>query len=99
MDWEEKLEVFLCGTFHQDIESPENAIKEYADLCRESLLDIINAINDLINSDLEMDEKNEFIERNTEIYFLAMQKEPIVWLNEVNIFFKNIEIESIHNVI
>lgn len=42
----------------------------------------------LMISDLSIDEKNEFIERNTEIYFTAMRKEPIVWLNEVNIFFK-----------
>ncbi|MBD8046705.1 MULTISPECIES: contact-dependent growth inhibition system immunity protein [Clostridium] len=88
MDWKEKLEIFLGGTFHQDIESPENAIKEYSDLWKESLLDIINAINDFMNSELSIDEKNEFIERNTEIYFPAMQKEPIVWLNEVNVFFK-----------
>ncbi|WP_251862282.1 contact-dependent growth inhibition system immunity protein [Clostridium sp. Marseille-Q2269] len=88
MEWKEKLEIFLGGTFHQDIESPENAIKEYSDLWRESLLEIINAINDFANSDLSIDEKNEFIERNTEIYFPAIKKEPIVWLNEVNMFFK-----------
>ena len=88
MEWKEKLEIFLGGTFHQDIESPESAIKEYSYLWKESLLDIINVINDFLNSDLSIDEKNEFIEMNTEIYFPAIQKKPIDWLNEINIFFR-----------
>lgn len=46
MERKEKLEIFLGGTFHQDIESIQNAIKEYSDLWRKSSLEIINAIND-----------------------------------------------------
>ncbi|ENJ9654232.1 hypothetical protein AB2T14_001856 [Clostridium botulinum] len=41
-----------------------------------------------MKSNFTMNEKNEFIKNNTEIYFSAIQKEPIEWLNEINMFFK-----------
>lgn len=88
MKWKEGLEMFLGGTFHQDIESPETAVREYSILCKDSLIDLTSSIDDFMKSNLTMNEKNEFIKNNTEIYFSAIQKEPIEWLNEINMFFK-----------
>lgn len=88
MKWKEELEIFLGGTFHQDIESPENAVREYSILWKDSLVDLTDAIDDFMKADLTMDEKNKFIKNNTEIYFPAIQKSPIEWLNEINMFFK-----------
>ncbi|ENJ9654214.1 TPA: hypothetical protein PTV44_000010 [Clostridium botulinum] len=88
MKWKEELEIFLGGTFHQDIESPETAVREYSILWKDSLVDLTGAIDDFMKADLTMDEKNKFIKNNTEIYFPAIQKSPIEWLNEINMFFK-----------
>lgn len=84
----EELENFLGGTFHQDIDSPESAIKEYvAGLGQHHIVFIIKCMKEFLNSDLSEKEKNNFIERNTEIYFPEMKMTAIEWLQGVMEYF------------
>lgn len=89
MAWKTNLENFLGGTFHQDIESPENAVFEYAKEYKESLDEIISAIDEFLECSMTLEEKNEFVTQNTEIYFPALGKEPMRWLENVNNYFKD----------
>lgn len=79
-----QLQNFLGGTFHQDINSPEEALEEYVKLVnKEWIMKIINCVNDFLDSDLSEEEKNYFIKSNAEIYFPAMGMTPVKWLEGV----------------
>lgn len=89
--WKEDLEIFLGGTFHQDIESPQEALeeylKEYLKEDKEHIKYMVGIITDFLNSSLSDEEKNNFIELNTEVYFPTIGIRPISWLEEVKSFF------------
>lgn len=89
MWWERELEIFLGGTFHQDIESVEDEVCEYLANMKKNAIKTINAIDEFLASDISIEEKNKFTTDNVWIYFPAIEKEPIEWLEEVNDFFKS----------
>ncbi|MFC0186701.1 contact-dependent growth inhibition system immunity protein [Fictibacillus aquaticus] len=76
---------FLAGTFHQDIDSPEEALLELLqDESNEYLEEAIVFLTDFINSEYTIVEKNKFIEECAEgIYFPALGLEPLQWLKNV----------------
>lgn len=83
------LKNFLGGTFHQDIESPEEALTEYVNsVDHEWIQTILNVIDSFLKSELSTEEKNDFIQENTDIYFPALKMSPIEWLKGVVIEFK-----------
>lgn len=89
-NWEE-LEIFLGGTFHQDINSPEEALEDYLkDLDKEMLKSLIKEIELFLNSNLSFKEKEVFIQNNAEIYFPAINSTPLDWLETVLIKMKEI---------
>ena len=80
----EELEVFLGGTFHQDIENPKVALQQYIDEVENDWLrNISKAIGLFLDSNLSNIEKEEFITSNTEIYFPAIGMPPTKWLIHV----------------
>ncbi|KXI32980.1 MULTISPECIES: contact-dependent growth inhibition system immunity protein [Bacillus] len=80
----EELEDFLGGTFHQDIDSPEEAIDEFIhEASKECLLSTIKDCQDFLNGTLTIEEKESFIENNAEIYFPAISLNPIQWFNKI----------------
>lgn len=89
MWWKRELEIFLGGTFHQDIESIEDEVCGYLVNMKKNAIKTINAIDEFLESSMSTEEKNKFIKDNTEIYFPAIEKEPVEWLQEVNDFFKS----------
>lgn len=83
------LKNFLGGTFYQDIESPEEALLEYIQSVDDHWIQtIVDAIKFFLESDLSIEEKNNFIEENVEIYFPAIDMSPIEWLRYVAIELK-----------
>ncbi|MFS0763828.1 contact-dependent growth inhibition system immunity protein [Peribacillus phoenicis] len=83
-DYLEELEDFLCGTFHQDISSPELALVEFINEANnECLLFTIKYCDEFLNSDITKKEKENYIKANAEIYFPAIGLTPIQWLNKV----------------
>lgn len=79
----EELGDFLAGTFHQDIESPEEALNEF--IMEATKICIENTINDIfsfLNSNLTDSGKEEFIKYNAEIYFPALYLTPVEWLEQ-----------------
>ncbi|WP_440604397.1 contact-dependent growth inhibition system immunity protein [Bacillus sp. GB_SG_008] len=79
----EELGDFLAGTFHQDIESPEEALNEF--IIEVTKICIENTINDIfsfLNSNLTDSEKEEFIKYNADIYFPALNLTPVEWLEQ-----------------
>lgn len=89
-NWKENLENFLGGTFHQDIDSPEKAIEEYiSEVSNAWLKKTIQTAEIFLDSDLTTDEKNNFVQMNTDIYFPAIGKTPLQWFeNMINDFKK-----------
>ncbi|MEW6977461.1 MAG: contact-dependent growth inhibition system immunity protein [Bacillota bacterium] len=80
----EELEDFLGGTFHQDIDSPEEALDEFIhEASKECLLSTIRDCQDFLNSNLTIQEKESFIENNAEIYFPAISLTPLQWFNKI----------------
>ncbi|AXI29774.1 MULTISPECIES: contact-dependent growth inhibition system immunity protein [Priestia] len=80
-DYLEELEDFLEGTFHQDISSPEQALDEFInEVSKECLLSTIKDCEELLNSNLTKQEKEDLIQNNTEIYFPALELTPLQWL-------------------
>ncbi|MFC7370768.1 contact-dependent growth inhibition system immunity protein [Fictibacillus iocasae] len=80
----EEVEDFLGGTFHQDIQSPEQAMDEFIlESTKECLLDTINDCEKFLNSDIGKEEKENLIQNNAEIYFPAMNMNPIEWLTKL----------------
>ncbi|MGE7874890.1 contact-dependent growth inhibition system immunity protein [Bacillus paramycoides] len=79
----EELGDFLAGTFHQDIESPEESLNEF--IMEVTKICIENTKNDILsflNINLTNSEKEEFIKYNTYIYFSALNLTPIEWLKQ-----------------
>ncbi|MBG9446403.1 contact-dependent growth inhibition system immunity protein [Cytobacillus firmus] len=77
----EELENFLGGIFNQDISSPEQALDEFLnEASRECLLSTIKDCEMFLNSNLTKQEKEDFIQNNTEIYFPAIEITPLQWL-------------------
>jgi hypothetical protein len=80
----EELQNFLGGTFHQDINSPDEALEEYINsVDRDWILMIRDVAVSFLKSDLSEDEKSKFIRTHTEIYFPAIGLTPIKWLETV----------------
>ncbi|MBM7602834.1 hypothetical protein JOC75_000804 [Metabacillus crassostreae] len=80
----EELENFLGGTFHQDISSPEQALDEFINEASiECLLSTIKDCEKFLNSNLTKQEKENIIQNNAEIYFPAIELNPLQWLNNV----------------
>lgn len=77
----EQLENFLGGTFHQDIDSIEEALNIFINECdKEWLNEIIISGEKFLQSDISDDNKDKFIEDNTEIYFESIKMNPREWL-------------------
>ncbi|MEW9675251.1 hypothetical protein ABRT01_03540 [Lentibacillus sp. L22] len=76
---EEPVFQFLAGTFHQDIESPEQALEELlVDETKEYLEYAIVFLSDFINSNYSNFEKNEYIQCCADgIYFPDLGLEPL----------------------
>jgi chromosomal replication initiation ATPase DnaA len=80
----EELSNFLGGNFHQDIESPEQALQDYIKRQNKKWMQIlIDCAENFLNSNLSDKEKEEFIESNAEIYFPSIGQTPIQWLTNV----------------
>ncbi|OOM11717.1 contact-dependent growth inhibition system immunity protein [Clostridium saccharobutylicum] len=80
----ETLENFLGATFHQDINSPEEALNEYIEEEEKKwIIDLINNAELFLNSSMSDESKNNFIEENTEIYFPAINLNPLEWFYNV----------------
>ncbi|CAI6280014.1 contact-dependent growth inhibition system immunity protein [Bacillus subtilis] len=76
---------FLGGHFHQDIESPEDALNEYLNEASQKLKerDLI-ALTEFVNSNYSEADKNEFIEEAADgIYFPEDDITPLEWLKIV----------------
>ncbi|WP_226669724.1 contact-dependent growth inhibition system immunity protein [Metabacillus litoralis] len=83
-DYLEELEDFLGGTFHQDISSPEQALVEFVnEASKECLLSTIKDCEKFLNSNLTKQEKENIIQNNAEVYFPAIELNPLQWLNNV----------------
>lgn len=77
----EEFEDFLGGTFHQDISSPEQVLDEFiSEVSRACLVSTINDCEEFLNNHLTKEEKEEFIQSNTEVYFPAIEVTPLQWL-------------------
>ncbi|MCY8201010.1 contact-dependent growth inhibition system immunity protein [Bacillus subtilis] len=77
---------FLGGHFHQDIESPENALDEYLNEASQKLKERDSiALTEFVNNDYsEEEDKNEFIEEAADgIYFPEDDITPLEWLKQV----------------
>ncbi|MGF4037770.1 contact-dependent growth inhibition system immunity protein [Bacillus subtilis] len=76
---------FLGGHFHQDIESPEDALNKYLNEASQKLKerDLI-ALTEFVNSNYSEADKNEFIEEAADgIYFPEDDITPLEWLKQV----------------
>ncbi|WOO47635.1 contact-dependent growth inhibition system immunity protein [Bacillus subtilis] len=76
---------FLGGHFHQDIESPEDALNEYLNEASQKLKerDLI-ALTEFVNSNYSEADKIEFIEEAADgIYFPEDDITPLEWLKQV----------------
>ncbi|MFP3512716.1 contact-dependent growth inhibition system immunity protein [Peribacillus sp. SIMBA_075] len=82
---EESVFQFLAGTFHQDIESPEDALEELlTDESKEFLESAIVFLTDFIVSEYPDIEKNEYIQSCADgVYFPSLDLEPLQWLYQV----------------
>lgn len=78
------LKNFLQAYFHQDIETPEAALQ---DLIKEEtphyLSEIVTAATSFLTSSLTEEEKNQFISSHCDLYFPALNKSPVAWLENV----------------
>lgn len=76
---------FLAGTFHQDIDSPEEALQSLlTEESKEYLKNSVVFLTDFIRSDLSDLEKNEYIKSSADgVYFPDLGIEPIQWLKQV----------------
>ncbi|WP_424924256.1 contact-dependent growth inhibition system immunity protein [Bacillus cytotoxicus] len=75
--------IFLAGTFHQDMKSPEEALSEF--IMEVTKVCVENTINDILlflNGNLTDNEKEEFITYKTYIYFPALNLTALEWLKQ-----------------
>lgn len=82
---EEPVFHFLSGTFHQDNNSPEEALEELlTDETKEYLESAIAFLTDFIQSEYSDTEKNDYIQSCADgVYFPAVGLEPLQWLHEI----------------
>ncbi|SHH57226.1 contact-dependent growth inhibition system immunity protein [Virgibacillus chiguensis] len=82
---EEPVFQFLAGTFHQDIDSPEEALQELlTEESKEYLEFAIIFLTDFIESEYSDKEKNEYIQSCADgVYFPATGLKPLQWLYQV----------------
>ncbi|MDC2864644.1 contact-dependent growth inhibition system immunity protein [Bacillus sp. BP-3] len=74
---------FFAGTFHQDMESPEEALSEFImEVNKTCIENTINDILSFLNGNLTDSEKEEFITYKTYIYFPALNLTAIEWLQQ-----------------
>ena len=79
----EELSDFLDGTFHQDMGTPEKALNEFIEEAHKVCIEnTIKYITIFLKSDLSTQEKEEFIEYYTEIYFPSLKLTPLEWLDQ-----------------
>ncbi|ARA98402.1 MULTISPECIES: contact-dependent growth inhibition system immunity protein [Geobacillus] len=76
---------FLAGIFHQDIDSPEEALQEFVtEENKEYLESAIVFLTEFMNSEHSGHEKNEYIQHCADgLYFPALGLTPIQWLKTV----------------
>ncbi|MGP9077193.1 contact-dependent growth inhibition system immunity protein [Geobacillus thermodenitrificans subsp. calidus] len=76
---------FLAGIFHQDIDSPEEALQEFVtEENKEYLESAIVFLTEFMNSEHSDDEKNEYIQHCVDgLYFPSLGLTPIQWLKTV----------------
>lgn len=80
----EKIKNFLGGTFHLDVDSPEQALKDFLDeATQECIRATLERVTNFLDSDLNEQEKTNFIESYADIYFPAMGMTPVEWLQNV----------------
>lgn len=83
-DFLKEVASFLGCYFHQSIESPEEALLEFVTESSTAGLEYMIAdLTAFLTSNLSETEKVAFIERHSDIYFQAMDKAPVEWLNHV----------------
>ena len=83
------LRNFLGGTFHQGVNSPEEALLEYIrSVGHDWIRTLISNIISFLESELSVEEKNNFIRDNAEIYFPVMKINPTEWLKHVVVELK-----------
>ncbi|MDR6999662.1 contact-dependent growth inhibition system immunity protein [Neobacillus niacini] len=82
---EEPVFQFLAGTFHQDIESPEEAFHELLSVeSKEYLENAIVFLTDFVRSEYSDNDKNEYIQYCADgVYFPDLGVEPLEWLNNI----------------
>lgn len=80
----EELEDFLAGTFHQDISFPEQALAEFINEASiECLVSTIKICEEFLNSNLTQQEMGNIIRNNAEVYFPAIELNPVQWLTNL----------------
>lgn len=78
------LEMFLGGTFHQDMGDPDDALWELLyELNTSQLEEIEKHIREFLESELDESQKEKYITDNVEIYFPALNTTPLEWLKSV----------------
>lgn len=83
-EWERSVSNFLGSYFHQDIESPNRSLEEFIQETDENFrLKIIENLNAFLNGDLKDEYKEDYIVKNTDLYFPIKGLEPIEWLKSV----------------
>jgi hypothetical protein len=82
---EEPVFQLLAGTFHQDIDSPEEALEELLkEESKEYLEFAIAFLTNFIESEFSDNEKNEYIQSCADgVYFPTLGLEPLQWLYQV----------------
>ena len=82
---EEPVFQFLAGTFHQDNNSPEEAIEELLTKESKKYLEFAIAyLTDFIGSEYSDITQNEYIQSCADgVYFPALSIEPLQWLYQV----------------
>ena len=86
----EYISNFLGAVFHQDINSPDEALEEtIQENDPETLKQISYCINVFLESNLPVKEKNTIIENETWIDFSSIGQKPIEWLKDVQGRLKN----------
>ncbi|MBE6843941.1 MAG: hypothetical protein E7510_14140 [Ruminococcus sp.] len=91
----EELELVLEGTFHQDIDTPEEALRQYIyEVDLPWLKKISSIIKCFLDTNLKEEEKNKIIIDNVEIYFPALSMSPTEWLmsvwNTMNLYINSV---------
>lgn len=81
----DRLEMFLSGTFHQDVECVDGALTELIEISSAAYLKSLSiVITAFLESSLSKVDKENFIAENADIYFPNIGKSEIQWLSEVN---------------